>query len=244
MIDPTLGVVQIGVAQGAKASGLLSVRIGGVIATVLAARDVTYAAGDRVALVRAADQWIAVCRLDTAAVTESADNAAPPPPNPSTVTGVRTFVPVETRSRQGGRWRFDNADVYQGQYGGTGNHIGAAFYGQGPRALAGATVTSASISVRRRNGGGLTAAQATTLRLVTEQTRPAGAPTLTSSTAGPSLRWGQTAEFAVPTSWVQAMVDGTAGGLALYDASGTPYVIMDGRGAWSPAFSLKIYWSR
>lgn len=234
----------IGYAQGAKSSGLLSVKIGGVTVNVLAARDVTFAAGDRVCLARAGDQWVAVCRLDTGTVTDLPDVATPPPPKPATVTGTSTFTPVETRSRQGSRWRTDNSDVYQGQYGGNGNHIGAAFYGSAPRALAGVTVTAARLRVRRKTGGGITAAQSTTLRLVTERTRPSGAPTLTSSTAGPSLRWGQIVSFTVPTAWAQAIVDGTSGGLALYDASGSPYVIMDGRGAYAPAFALTISWSR
>lgn len=251
MTDPASNAVSlsgvasgIGYAQGAKSSGLLTVRVDGANVIMLAARDVTFAAGDRVIFVRAGDQWAAVCRVDTAAVTDLPDVLTPPPSNPDSVTGTNTFTPVETRSRQGNRWRTDNADVYQGQYGGNGNHIGAAFYGQGPRALAGATVTSAAIQVRRRNGGGATAAQATTLRLVTERTRPSGAPTLTSSTAGPSLRWGQSTVFTVPTAWAQSIVDGSAGGLALYDASGSPYVIMDGRGAWAPAFALTINWTR
>lgn len=251
MTDPAANSVSlsgipsgIGYAQAAKASGLLQVRVAGGVVTMLAARDVTFAAGDRVAFVRVGDQWVAVCRIDTAAVTDLPDVDVVPPSKPSTVRGSRTFTPVETRSRQGDRWRTDNSDVYQGQYGGNGNHIGAAFYGNGPRALAGATVTAARVRMRRRNGGGVTAAQSTTLRLVTERTRPSGAPTLTSSTAGPSLRWGQTATFTVPAAWAQAMVDGTAGGLALYDADGSPYVIMDGRGAYAAAFSLTIDWTR
>jgi hypothetical protein len=233
----------IGYAQGAKSSGLLAVRVGGRTVTVLAARDVTFAAGDRVVIVRMGDLWAAVCRLDTAAVTDLPDQDIPPDPNPATITGTRTFTPVETRSWAGARWR-DDTDVYQGQYATTGNHTGAAFYGQGPRALSGATVTSATVRIRRRNGGGLTAAQATTLRLVTEATRPAGAPTLTSSTAGPSLRWAQGTDAAVPASWAQAIVDGTAGGLALYEADGSPYVITDGIGSYSAAWALTINWQR
>ncbi|MEE3918179.1 hypothetical protein V2I01_04775 [Micromonospora sp. BRA006-A] len=40
------------------------------------------------------------------------------------------------------------------------------------------------------------------------------------------------------------MVDGTAGGLAVYDSSGSPYVRFAGRGSWSPAFTLAISWRR
>jgi hypothetical protein len=106
-------------------------------------------------------------------------------------------------------------------------------------------VLDASITVRRKGGGGITAAQSTTLWLVTEATRPGGAPTRTSSTAGPSLAWGQQQNgFGIPISWAQAMVNGTAGGLALFVSGGSPYVIFDGRGSFGPSFSMTIRWSR
>jgi hypothetical protein len=178
-------------------------------------------------------------------VPDSEPGSTPPPnPKPSVVTGTLVVPPVETRSRQGSRWRTDNDDVYQGEYSSNGNHIGCAFFGSKPRSLDGATVTSATIKVRRPNKGGAAASQGTTLRLVTERTRPSGAPTLGSSTSGPSLRWGETETFTIPDSWAQAMVDGTAGGLAIYEADGSPYVILSGRGAWASAFTMTIKYSR
>lgn len=239
-----LAATGLGYAQGAKSSGKLNVRVDGTVVSMHAARDVTFAAGDRVAWVRAGDQLIAVCRIDTAAITDLPDVATPPAAQPTVVKGSRSFTPVETRSRQGSRWRTDNGDVYQGQFGANGNHVGAAFYGSGPRGLAGATVTAAYVRLRRKAAGGSATAQSTTLRLVTERTRPSGAPTLTSTTAGPAWRWGQAGTFTIPTAWAQSIVDGTAGGLALYDASGSPYVIFDGRGSYSPAFTLTIEWRR
>lgn len=234
-----------GVAQGAKSSGLLTVKVGGINVVMDAARDVTFAAGDPVVFVRMGSRWAVVARINTAAPTAPAeDPAPPPPPKPSVVYGTRTFTPVETRSRQGSRWRTDNDDVYQGQYGGNGNHIGCAFYGNGPRSLAGVTVLSASCRVRRKNAGGITAAQDTTLRLVTERTRPSGLPTLTSSTDGPNLKWSQSTRFTIPTAWAQSMVDGTVGGLCIYESDGSPYVILDGRGSYGASFSLTINWRR
>lgn len=235
-----------GIAQGAKSSGLLTVAVNGLNVVMQAARDITFAAGDPVVFVRVGSWWVVVARLGTAAVAdpEAIGVPRPPAPKPSVVYGTKTFAPVETRSRQGSRWRTDNDDVYQGQYGGNGNHTGCAFYGSGPRSLAGVTVRSATVHVRRRAAGGTAAAQDTTLRLVTQATRPAGAPTLTSTTDGPNLKWGQAATFTVPAAWAQAMVDGTAGGLAVFDADGAPYVILEGRGRYAPAFTLTINWSR
>jgi len=235
----------VGIAKAAKLSGLLTVTVAGVDTVMQAARDVTFAAGDRVAFVRAGGIWVAVCRLDTGTVADQPDNPPPPPPKPVTVTGTKVFTPVETRSYRSTvfvGWRGDNDDLYQGQYGGQGLHRGCAFYGSGPRSLAGATVTAASIKMRRKSSGGITAAQDTTLWLVTNKTRPSGAPTLTSSTDGPNLRWGQSTAVTIPTSWAQAMVDGTAGGLAI--AASSPYVILDGRSHYSASFQLTVKWSR
>lgn len=236
----------VGYATGAKSGGRLTVLVAGMAVVMEAARDVTFAAGDRVAFLKAGGVWVAVCRIGTAAVADQPEADLPPPSVPSVVTGSKTYTPVETRSRLGTRWRTDGDDLYQGQASaGNGNSVGAAFYGDGPRALAGATVLSASVDVRRRNGGGLAAAQPTTLWLVTEKTRPSGAPTLTLSTAGPVLRWGQAStSFNVPTAWAQSIVDGTAGGLAVFDSDGAPYVILDGRGEYAASFALTVRWSR
>jgi hypothetical protein len=234
----------VGIAKGTKSSGLLTVTVDGTDIIMQAARDVTFADGDPVAFLKAGGVWVAVCRYGTAAPASQPTNQPPPPSKPTTVTGQKTFTPVETRSRQGSKWRTDNDDVYQGQYGGNGNHTGCAFYGNGPRSLAGATVTSASVKLRRRSSGGITAAQDTTFRLVTQKTRPSGAPTLTSSTDGPNLKWGQSTTFTVPTAWAQSMVDGDAGGLAIFESDGAPYVILDGRSHYASSFQLTIRWSR
>jgi hypothetical protein len=234
-----------GIAATAKASGTVLVTVGGQDITMQAPRDVAIAAGDPVSFVRFNGLWLVVQRYGVSAPVPPVEPLPPPPsPKPTIVTGTRTFNPVETRSRQGTKWRTDNDDVYQGQYGGNGNHVGCSFYGQGPRSLAGATVLSASIKAKRRSAGGITAAQSTTLWLVTQKTRPSGAPTLGSSTSGPRLKWGASGTLTLPTSWAQSMVDGTAGGLALYDSSGSPYVILEGRGGYGAAFSLTIRYQR
>jgi hypothetical protein len=120
-------------------------------------------------------------------------------------------------------------------------HTGCAFYGSTPQALTGATITSATMRIRRPARGGNPIAQALNLRLVTETTRPSGAPTLTSTQAGPSLAWDTDVDFTVPTAWVTAMVAGTAGGLAI---DGTPYVVTSGTGDYGPAWAMTINWTR
>ena len=232
-----------GIVKGTKSAGLATVTVSGVDIVMQVPRDLIVADGDPVSFVKNGYQWFVVQRYGVAAPAPTPDNPPPPPPKPVTVYGTKTFTPVETRSRQGSKWRTDNDDVYQGQYG-NGNHTGCAFYGNGPRSLNGATVLSASVKVRRRSAGGITAAQDTTLRLVTQKFRPSGAPTLGSTADGPNLRWGQSTTFSIPASWAQAMVDGTAGGLAIFESDGSPYVILDGRSHYSSSFSLTIKWRR
>lgn len=236
----------IGIATAAKTGSTAPVTINRQSVTCQVLRDLTVASGDPVMVTKVGSVWIVTGRLYASAPTAPEDTgSAPPVPKPTTVTGSLTIYPVETRSYRSSGWRTDNDDVYQGQFGGNGNHTGTAFYGSKPGSLEGATVTSAYIKVRRPDRGGQNAAQATTMRLVTQKTRPGGAPTLGSSTSGPSLRRGQTDNsFTIPTAWAQAMVDGTSGGLAFFESDGSPYVIFSGRGDWASAFALTINWSR
>jgi hypothetical protein len=229
-------------ATAAKTGSTTTAYVNQVLTTIQVARDLTVAAGDVLAVQRIGGLWFALGRAFAAAPADPG-NPAGPTPAPAIQSGVTAFAPVETRSYRGS-WRTDNDYVYQGQYGGQGNHTGCAFYGNGPRSLAGATVTSARVQIHRRNSGGITAPQGTTMRLVTQKTRPGGAPTLGASTAGPSLGWGGTTSFAVPAAWAQSIVDGTAGALGFFVAGGSPYVIFSGRSDYGPAFTLSIAWQR
>ena len=232
-------------ATAAKSGSTVAAIVNGTETVVQVARDLTVAAGDVLLVERVGAQWFALVRLFATAAPPVEEQQRPPDPKPAVVTGTLVVSPVETRSyRPSYGWRTDNTDVYQGQYGGWGNHTGTVFYGSKPRSLAGATVTDAKIRVKRLSAGAYSA-QSTTMRLVTQATRPGGAPTLTSSTSGPSLAVGSTANaFDVPTAWAQAMVNGTAGGLAFYDSGGSPYVRLAGRSSWSAAFTLTISWRR
>jgi hypothetical protein len=231
-------------AASTKSGGTATFTINGVDTVAQVARDLTIGVGDTCLIQRVGAVWVAVQRLYTAAPTAPDTNPPIPTPKPTVVTGTLVVPAIETRSRQGSRWRSDNDDIYQGEYGSNGNHTGCAFYGSKPRSLSGATVTSATVKMRRRSAGGITADQPVTLRLVTQSTRPSGAPTLGSSTSGPNLRWGESTTFTIPDSWAQAMVDGTAGGLAVFESDGDPYLILDGRGRYSSSFTMTIKWQR
>lgn len=232
----------IGTALAAKVGSTVSVTINGTTLTVQIARDLVVAAGDVVMVQKVGGQWFVLQRLFTGPPVAPPNLGTPATGGPT--SGTLVVAPVETRTYQSGAWRSWDTSVFQGQYGGTGNRTGAAFYGGAPRSLAGAIVTYATVRVRRMSGGNY-GPQATTMRLVTQATRPGGAPTLTSSSAGPNIAPGVTVDsFPVPIAWVQAMVDGTAGGLGFFVSGGSPYVQFAGNGDWAPAFTLNVNWSR
>jgi hypothetical protein len=238
--------ISTGIATSAKVGSTCTANVQGIITTIEVARDLSVSLGDALVVVKiqGRSRWVAISRLGLAAppAPDLPPIEVPPPAAPQ--RGKKVITPVETRSRQGSKWRTDNDDVYQGEFG-NGNHVGCVFYGNRVTSLSGATVTSAYIRVRRPDRGGANAAQSTTMRLMTNKTRPSGAVTLTSTTSGPSLRRGETdGSFNIPDSWAQALVDGTAGGIAFYDAGGSPYVIFSGRGDYSSAFTLTINWTR
>jgi hypothetical protein len=232
-----------GTATSASSGGVATFNINGVVVSCQVARDLTVASGDVCAIVQVGGIWVAVARLYSAAPV-AADYPGVPAPKPSSVSGVLTCSPVETRSYRGSAWRTDTDDIVQGIQGSAGNSTGCAFYGTKPASLTGATVTGATVRIRRPNRSGIATALPLTLALVTETIRPAGAPTLTLTAAGPSVAWGQETVHTLTTSWAQAMVNGTAGGLAVFDSDGDPFVVLSGRGDYGPAFTMMISWTR
>lgn len=241
--DSGTGVL-VGTAASTVTAGRASVTIGGATVTAAVLRGVTLAIGDPILIARQGAAWWVLGALGVATPTNGTTGSQPSPDVPTGPTsGTLVCPPVETRSWRGSAWRTDTDEVVQGDYGGWGINTGCAFYGSLPRSLAGATVTAARLHLRRVTGGTY-AAQQLTIRLMAEATRPAGAPGLGSSAAGPSLAVGAEGVYAAPTAMAQALADGTAGGLAVYVAGGTPYIRTAGRSEWGPAWTLTIDWRR
>lgn len=251
----------IGYADSTAASGACTATVGGIQTTVRVVAGLTVAVGDTLLIQRIGSLYLATDVVAAAPTVAPAAPAPPetrpdtgdtaPTPKPVVTTGTLACSPVATATYRDGKWRTDlgpvnSADTYQGRYAGSsyGRMTGCAFYGSKPRSLAGATVTRAVLRARRLSSGDF-AARTATLRLVTQSTRPTGAPTLNETTTGPSLAVGSTTNtFQIPTSWAQAMVDGTRGGLAIHVNSDSPYIRLAGRGSWSPAWTLTISWRR
>lgn len=255
--------VLVGQALTAASGGALTLLVGGVQVTARVVAGLTVNAQDQVLVTRRNSTYYVTNVVAPAPVVAPPPPPPPPdtapskgdpapPPRPVTRTGNLTCSAVSTATFRDGSWRsdtgpVDSADTYQGRYSGSsfGRMTGCAFYGSKPRTLHGATVTRATVHVRRMSGSGINAASTATLRLLSQSTRPSGAPTLNESTTGPSLAVGATNNsFAIPTSWAQAMVDGTRGGLAISISSDTPYICLAGRRSWSAAWALVISWRR
>lgn len=250
-----------GVALTAASSGACLISVGGIAVTARVATGLTVAVGNIVLAARLGSTYyvinvIPAAPTSTPATPAPADSAPvdtgdpPPAPKPTVRTGTLTCVPTATACYRDGSWRSDgdptnSFDLFQGRYGGSsyGRNTGCAFYGSKPHTLNGATCTKATVKIKRLSAGDF-AARSATLRLVSQTSRPGGAPTLNETTSGPSLKIGSSTTFTLPTSWGQALIDGTRGGIAINVSSDDPYIHLAGRGSWSAAFTVSISWRR
>lgn len=254
-----------GTAATASASGACLADVAGIRVTVRVVPGLTVAALDRLLILRhGSTYWVITVLTAAPAVpptppassdsTPSKSDPAPTP-KPTVTTGSLVCTPVATSTWRDGKWRTDigsstSADTYQGRYGGSsyGRSSGFAFYGSKPRSISGATVTKATVRLRRLTSGDY-GKRSPTMRLVSQSTRPSSFPTLNESTTGPSLGVihqvsPSEATFTLPTSWGQAMVDGSRGGLCITVSSDDPYIRLAGRNSWSAAWTLTLYWRR
>lgn len=255
-----IGVVR-GIAQSASSAGACLVEVGGITVTARVATGLTVAVGNILLAARLGSTYYVINIIPAAPSSTPAtpappdttpvDTGDPPPaPKPTVTTGTLTCVPTATACYRDGSWRSDgdptnSFDLFQGRYGGSsyGRNTGAAFYGSKPHTLSGATCTKATVKIKRLSAGDF-AARSATLRLITQTSRPGGAPTLNESTGGPSLGIGSSTTFTLPTSWGQALIDGTRGGIAISVSSDDPYIHLAGRGSWSAAFTVTLSWRR
>jgi len=252
--------VLVGSALTAVSGNACLVKVSGITVTARVATGLTVAAGNLLLVARRGSTYYVINVVPAAPTSTPATPVAPdtstdtgdtaPAPKPTVRTGTLTCVPVSTACYRGSSWRSDgdptnSFDLYQGRYSGSsfGRNTGCAFYGSKPHTLSGATVTKATVKVKRLSAGDF-ASRAVTLRLVSQSTRPSGAPTLNESTSGPSLKIDDSTTFTIPDAWGQAIVDGTRGGIAINVASDDPYIHLAGRGSWSSAFTLSISWRR
>ncbi|MEU7400703.1 hypothetical protein [Streptomyces sp. NPDC044948] len=256
----------VGSAVTAPASGACLADVAGIRITARVVAGLTVAAGERILILRRGSVYWVIASLGAApAVPPTPPTEEPDPPSdpgdtapapkPTVTTGSLVCHPVATSTWRDGHWRTDDGsstsmDTYQGRYGGSGygRMSGFAFYGSKPRSLSGATITKATVRLRRLTAGDYSR-RSPTLRLVSQSARPGGFPTLNETTTGPALGVSghvspSEATFTLPTSWGQAMADGSRGGLGMVISSDSPYMRLAGRSSWSAAWTLTLYWRR
>jgi len=231
--------IRVGEVTTTASGGKCSVRVDDQTLRLHVLRGYTPTVGDEALVaVRGANGYV-FGALGTAppAPAPARDASDKPPPPEDPVYGADVFKPRQTGSYRGGSWRGDTRDLYQGDWTGRGVNQGAAFYGNGPRGLRGATVRRVRVTLKRNSGGSYGAVRPT-LRLIAEKAR-AGAPNYIDNTLGPLLKIGERQTFTLPDSWGAQLIAGTAGGVGIYVAGASPYVALEGS-----AMSLRIEWKK
>lgn len=198
-------------------------------------------AGDVAVMVRSANRlWMLGVHGAPVAVPDPDDpNEAPSeenpkPPDAPTTTTVR-LSPTATGTARGGSVRPDTGDLYQGDWTGRGINSGMAVYRA--RQLSG-VVASCSVRIKRLDAG-VFAAAAPTLRLMAQGSL-VGSPTWQAEQVGPALKAGESRTVALPTSWGQALINGTAGGIGIHVLSNSPYVRLAGKAQGFMTVTLRI----
>jgi hypothetical protein len=243
------GDIQSGTLTAVALTGVtadkLMANVNGAVRQLIAARGLVTGSGDVILVHRYGQLWIASTRVYSSAVTELPPVLIELDPNPTVINGTLTVTPVFA-----GTWYpvagWTDIHIYQGKRNATAeNGTGAAFYGDKPSSLAGAVVTG--LRLEQLRGGSHTVGVPATMRLITEKTRPAGAPTLGASTSGPPTPTADNdfpISFTLPTSWGQALVDGTAGGIGMFSATGVPWVSYWSKLYLPAAWTIVIDWTR
>lgn len=165
------------------------------------------------------------------------------PPGSGTVTVSAT---------QAGSWRNDTSSWYTSEpsqgWWTTSSRVywGAWFYGSGGfDALRGYSCTSLVMHLRRLSGSGINAAVNVHVRLHRNATRPSGPVSWHPASAKslPGIAVSTSGDITLPTSWGQALIDGTARGIGLYYPSRADYAHFADLSTDSTCGRLTFGWS-
>lgn len=155
-----------------------------------------------------------------------------PPETPPAPDKTFTFKSTSSKSWRDSGWRSDNTYVYQGEWSGGGNHRGLWFFNSADirSKLAGLTIKRVRISVTRLSKGGSSSAQKPTFWMHSYTSPPTGMPLLAASfTSATSFAWGDPAKWVtLPNNYGTDLRDNLRQGIALYNSSGSPYMLFSG----------------
>ena len=172
--------------------------------------------------------------LETDVTADGGTAVAPTAPTNTTVQ----YATV-TRSWNGA-WRTDTQDIVQGVYSGNGYQSslywnrGCFWFGNLQNVLSNTTIHSATLTLRRKNGGS-SAARSLYLCAISN-TSPSGAPNITANFGAiATVSREETVSVNIPASIIANLASGVYGGLCLYE---TPYNF--GSASWSDCY-LRVY---
>ncbi|MEN3781501.1 phage tail spike protein [Priestia megaterium] len=155
-----------------------------------------------------------------------------PPETPPAPDKTFTFKSTSSASWRDSGWRSDNSYVYQGEWSGGGNHRGLWFFNSADirSKLAGLTIKRVRINVERLSKGGSSSAQKPTFWMHSYTSPPSGMPLLAASfTSATSFAWGDPAKWVtLPSNFGNDLRDNLRQGIALYNSSGSPYMLFSG----------------
>lgn len=228
-----------GQAMGAASGGLIEVRRRGKTITETASVDrqigAEAVAGDWLLILEQDRLLFAVALLGTAPGTvETIDGPTETQPESATIlTGSDAVAPVWSGTYRDGRWRTDTSHMIQGPSS-WGMSKGAAFYGRRLKSLPG-ELTEVKVRCERLTYGSYSS-QRPTMALLSGLYRPSGFPTVRDTNLGPLLGAPGSVEYwEVPSSWLDDLTSGDAGGIGVVGTSN--YMRLDG-----PGMRLKVKW--
>lgn len=194
----------------------------------------------------AVDDVVMVARDGTGSFVVGKMGSAAPPPvveNPPAVKLVKrtaTILPTFTDTYRSGRW-LGTGEISQGDWGSYGWKQGAAYYGRQLAALdADLTKSRSATLYYYRQSGGVFGAQAPTVWTLSGNRKPSGGPSRLTSAVADSVAVNRAESWKLPTGMLDELLDGTAGGLGIYVASSSPYIVLSGRQDYAKAFALAV----
>lgn len=245
---------QSAVIDSVNADGTVDLQyLGGLALSVPVVGSYTPSSGDVVQVMRRGPSSLLVLgpvRVTNATSTKVRTdltvvyNVGPVPSAESDTKGTYTIYASNSGAyRSADGWGSRN-DVLQGAYTPRyGYYRGCWFYGATAfDKLKGRTVKRIRISLKRKIGSGVYAAEPISIWTHKNATKPKGAPYLVSKIATVRLAVEDSGTFDLPVSAGQALANGSVKGFAIRDDSTGNYLALYGENAWKDSGKLTIDW--
>lgn len=252
-----LRAFRIGTVVAVAAAGVITVQVDGASNVYPVLAGVAAAVGDSVLVARdGRSGGVVLGRIGTPGYAPAIPVGVEPPAPGVTLRTTRV-MPLQVATHRtwpgGSAGWLAIANPLTGRWSGGPWHRAVAFYGNQLEGLGADTAQahSASVSYRRMEGFGGTAAVAPRFHALIPGTLPAGDPGFpggTSGEVGTALKQGQAGAFQLPTGIVTALLTGAAKSLGLgaavayMDANPGqyPYAKWNGPVSWAEAFALTV----